>query len=337
MSWILNVERDAKTPPPNSSADVFTKEAIREAWDRGYDEIAKRLFAEPFDTEQFFRMKKVKAESGKVASLRELSGIIPMNRDADDIPKLTNGEGFTYDWCVQDYRGGVTVERKFIEDDTIGATDGLQAGLLKAFSRTVNFREADVLNRAGFGVDGASVPLLADDGCTLIDEDRPNPSAEAGTWSNLEATSDFDEDAVYTANQNAARQVGENGWLYPQDIKKIVLPVSWTQSAWKTLTQEGVMVDNYDDNSWAASMFNFSKDVIFAKYLTTDAVFYLLADPKSEDNELFVLNHTNPTVNTGWGGAENPDLMYSRLRARFGVALGSPRKFIRGGLLSADS
>ena len=337
MAWVLNVERSAKTPPPNSSSDIFTKEAIREAWDRGYDEVAKRVFAEPFDTEKYFRTKDVKHESGKVASLREWSGIIPVNRDADDIPALTHGEGFTWDWIVQDYRALIAVERKMLEDDEHGAADGRQAGLLRAFGRTVNFRLADVLNRAGFGVAGASVPVIADDGCTLIDDDRPNPNPEGGTWSNLEAASDFDEDAIYAAHLNAERQVSENGWLYPQEIKKIVLPVEQRQNAWKTLTKEGVMVRQYEDNSWAASMFDFSKDVEFAKYLTTSAVFYLLADAKSDENELYMVRRQNPTVKTEWGSMPNPDVMYSRLRARFGVALGSPRKYIRGGLLSSGS
>jgi len=33
----------------------------------------------------------------------------------------------------------------------------------------------------------------------------------------------------------------------------------------------------------------------------------------------------------------NPDVLYQRIRASFGFGLGSPRKYIRGGLLAAGS
>ncbi len=329
--WTLTAE--AKTAPANYSADIKTREALSEALERGLDEVFKREFQEPYMGQNLVRTKKVKRLDGKVATYRGWSGTVPENRDADDIPFATKGEGFSWEWEVSNFRRGIKIERTDIETDEIGATKDGQRDLLDSFKRTVEFQIADLWNRA-FGTSGSR--LIADDGMYLIDSDRPNPNPEGGTWSNLEDASDLTEDALFQAQLNARKQVGEDGYLYPQKIKKMIIGPDWEKSMWKLLTSDRVLGSNYNDPNWGSAKFSM-EDVLVYDYLTVSAIFYLLADPKSNDNELMMLRRVDPTVKTEWGAMPNPDVLYQRLRASFGFGLGSPRKFVRGGLLSAGS
>ncbi len=330
-NWTLTASE--KTPPANHSSDIYTNEAMLAALDRGLEQVFKREFKEPAAGEQFVRFIKSKFTSGKVATFRGWGGVVPENRDADQIPYATKGEGFTWEWATRNFRRGIKVERTAIETDDIGSTAGGQADLANMFKRTVEYTIADQFNRA-LGTAGSQ--LLAEDGMYMIDSARPNPNAAAGDWTNLESQAVLSDSTLFTAYYNAENQVSEDGNLYPQMIRKIVLPTARRHDMWTLLNTTKVLGNNNNDANWAASMFKM-EDVIFYPYMTTDQILYLLCDPKSTDNELVMVKRVEPTVRSGWGEAANPDVMYQSLRASFGLGLGSPRKFIRGGLLSAGT
>jgi hypothetical protein len=331
MNWtITHSPKSGKNNYPSSN---LTEDAYRELLDRGIDEVAKEVFAEPFQGEAFVRFENTKRDYGKKHSYRGYSGVVPMNSDSDTLPFASKGIGFDWDWQTYGFRVAIGMDRKAIEIDDVGFTKDGQRDMLEMHKRTVEYVIADHFNRA-FGTSGA--PRLSDDGCYYVSSARPNPNASAGTWSNLEATADLDEDTLFTASFNASQQVSPDGNLFPQKIKKMMIPPGWLKKMWTLLSTEKVLGSNHNDANWAAGAFSM-EDVIVYDYLQTDAIFYWLADPKSQDNQLVLFKRVEPNVMTEWGMLGNPDVLNQRLRADWGLGLGSPRKSIRGGLLSAQS
>lgn len=330
---IRTLTHEAVSAKPNNSAYVLTDEVFRETLDRGIDKVMKEEWAQPFMGEQFVRQVKVKTDHGKFQNVRGYSGVIPLNRDEDTMPVATTGLDFPWTWDTFDFRLAIYISRKAQELDIGGQTKGTQRDLLDMHRRTVEYIIADVFNRA-VGASGA--PLLASDGLYLLDSSRPNPNPEAGTWSNLEATADLDEDSLFDASYNASQQVSPDGTLYPQTIKKMVIKPSWEKAMFKVLTADRVLGSNNNDPNWANSAFKM-EDVISYPYMTTDQILYLLTDPKSEDNQLIMPIRVSPSILTQWAMNGNPDVLGQRIRTSWGLALGSPRRFIRGGLLSAGS
>lgn len=319
---------------PNNPAYVTTAEVFREVLDRGFDQIVKQEWAQPFEGEQFVRQMKVKRDHGKIGGVRGFAGTVPINRDEDTLPLATTGVDFPWTWDTFTFRRAVAIGRKAQELDDIGVVKSAQRDLLDMYKRTVEYIIADALNRAT-GAGGGSL-VLASDGCYMIDSNRPNPNPDGGTWGNLEATADLTEDTLFEADYNASQQVSPDGTLYPQKIKKMIIPPRWRQKMWKLLNSEKVLGSNNNDANWAAGAFDMS-DVIVYSYMTTDQILYLLADPQSLDNELVMPVRVSPNVLTEWGMFGNPDVLGQRLRAEFGLALGSPRRCWRGGLLAETS
>lgn len=327
---IRTLTKSPATPKQNYPGYAMTEEAFREALDRGIDKVVKEEWSQPFVAERFFRQFRTKRSHGKIIPLRGISGVVPLNADEDTMPVANSGVGFSWTWDTYDFRLAAYYSRKAEEVDEVGATKGRQRELLAAWKRTVEGFGTDVFNRA-FGTNGASV--LASDGCYLIDDNRPNPNPDGGTWSNKETTADLTEDTIFEAVKNAAQQVNTNGDLFPTRILEMVIPVTLSKKMWVLLNSSNKVGGNDNDSNYAAGMFSM-KNVFVHPYLTTQAVFYILCDPKSEDNELVMPVRVPPTVLTQWGMNGNPDVLGQRIRASFGIALGDPRKFIRGGLIA---
>jgi hypothetical protein len=314
-------------------ASQMTLEAFRVALDRGFDKVYKEVYSEPWQGQAFIRDEKVGISFGKDMEILGYGGTVEQNRDADTIPFASKAIGFPTEWQTYVYRKAIGFERSAIEQDQVGNTKDAQKEMLDMSKRAKEYCIADHFNRA-FGTAGA--PRLAPDGMYYIDDARPNPDANGGAWSNLEATADLTENTLFTASYNARQQVGPNGNKYPQRIKKIMIPPSWEQKMWKLLNTDKVLGNDHNDANWAAGVFKMS-DVIVYDYLETDAIFYWLCDPKSADNKLVMKVRVKPEVQTGWGAMPNPDTLFQRIREDWGIALGDPRKSIRGGLLLAAS
>lgn len=331
------VTKAPRDPRQRHPSHMLTDEVIREALDRGWDEVIRRKFSQPWVGEQFVRFMKTKRDYGKFMEDLGYSGTIPMNRDADTLPVASKGLGFSSEWRTYPFRRAIYVERKTLEIDEQNIAKGRQEGLMEMFKRTVEYVIADYWNRS-FGVSGSQ--LLAMDGCYPIDEDRPNPdaSADVATWSNKGPESDLSEDTLFIEELAASQQVDPHGNLFPQHIQKMVIPPRWKKKMWKLLETPQVLGNNHNDKNYASGAFDMSNVIVY-DYLTIDAIFYWLVDPKSDDNELILRKRVEPEVKTEWGlgTAGNPDVLGMRLRADFGLSLGDVRKSIRGQLLSDSS
>jgi len=98
---------------------------------------------------------------------------------------------------------------------------------------------------------------------------------------------------------------------------------------WTLLNSASKTGTNFNDAAWVFKRFEY----IVWDYLSTANIYYLLGDPKSEDNELGVYWRVNPEFKT-WTDGSNPDITRQRVRFAVGLGLGSPRKMWRGGALS---
>jgi len=321
----------AESAPHNSPSDLTVEEAFRAALDKGWNDVVKEQTTQPWMGEAFVRQRKVDTDSGKQTSFRGWNGMMPLNRDADTLPMATKGLGFSWNWSTYTRRVGIAIERKAMEIDDVGYTKGAQVDMMDMYRRTVEMYIADHFNRA-LGVSGA--PRLADDGLYYLASDRPSPNPAAPDWSNLEATAELTEDTLFDAYYNASRPDGN---LFPQKIRKVMLPPSYKKTAWKVVTTDRVLGSNNNDANWAPSEFEWN-DFIFYDYLTQDVVIYWLSDPKSEDNELILFVRKQPNYMSGWGLLDsNPDVLGMRLRADFGLGLGNVRKSVRGGPITPSS
>lgn len=323
--------RSIKSAVQLTSSDVMIKEAYAAALARNIQDTFKREYEFPTQGEQFFRMKSTKFDTGTVQSFRDGAGVIPMNADTEEMNSLVGGDGFSNTYATYTYRRKIDTERKLEEIDDRGVITGRQKSLVRASRLTLEYAWADVFNRGIYVDSNSRFPILADDGCPLISDSRNNPNPAGSTWSNLESASAISETSLFTASLAARQMTDEDGILFPTKIMKIVVPSAQQKNIWKVLETERELNSANWNRNWANDAFSV-KDVIVYDWLTSSYIFYVLSDPKGEDNELVHYWRIKPNIVTYAGS--NPDVLHQRLRMDWGLFLGSPRKAWRGGVVS---
>lgn len=327
----LNKVASAKSAIQLTGSDVLTTEAFKLALARGLDKVFKRELGTHEQGKQFLREESMPGgrESATFQSYRQIGGLIPQNRDADELPFAISGDGFSYTARTYNFRRAIAIEKTLQEVDDVGVVRGRQADLSRGAVLTIEHSIADVFNRA---VNPSNAPVLSDDGMYLIDTDRPNASPEAGTWSNQEANSAITPDAIFQAQLNARATTGEDGELYPQMVKFIVCRPTDSKKLWEIRNSQYRPTDAMNVTNYFKEFDQAKFDIIVYDYLTSASIFYGLNDPKSDMNETFLFWRVRPEFKT-WEG-DNPDVIKQRIRMAFGLAAGSPRRMWRGGVVS---
>ena len=320
-----------KSAIQNTGSDIFTSEAFRLALTKGFLEVFKREFDIVEQGLQFVREDTQRRETETVQSYRQIGGSVPMNRDADEIPYVTTSDGFSYTRQTYNYRRGIAIERTLMEVDDVGVIRGRQADLARNAAITREQAIADIFNRGLGGASGA--PVLADDGLYLIDAGRPNPDPAGGTWSNLESTSAITPDSIFQAQLNARATTGDDGELFPLRVQYIICRPQDSKKLWEIRNSDYRPTDAFNVNNYFKEMSDATFDIKVYDHLTSSNIFYGLADPKSDLNELMWIWRVKPSFLT-WQDGTNPDIMRQRVRMAFGLALGSPKKAWRGGAVS---
>lgn len=328
----LNKTASAKSPIQLTGSDIHTTELFKAALTRGLDKVFKREFEAHKQGLQFLREENMPGgrETATFQSYRQLGGLIPQNRDADEIPFITSGDGFSYSARTYNFRQAIAIEKTLQEVDDVGVTRGRQGDLARKGVLTIEHSIADLFNRA---VSPTSAPVLCDDGMYLIDTDRPNADPEAGTWSNQEANSAITPDAIFAAQLNARASTGEDGELYPQSIKFIICRPQDSKKLWEIRNSQYRPTDAMNVTNYFKEFSGAHFDIIVYDYLTSASLIYGLNSPKSDMNETFMFWRVRPEFKT-YDGADNPDVVNQRIRMAFGLAAGSPRKMWRGGVVT---
>lgn len=319
----------AKVPAFNSVSDRLTAEAFKLALKRGADRVWKREFDVEQQGLQFVKEESLDREVATFQTFRQSGGLIPQNRDSDDMPMGTAGDGFGYTVQSYNFRKAIAVERTLKETDDRGVTRGLQQDLVRSAKLTIEHAIADVFNR-GFGTSGS--PVLSDDGMYFIDSARPNANPDGGKWANLEATSAITPDAIFQAQLNAMLQVGDDGELHSTSVRAVICRPQDSKKLWEIRNSNYRPTDANNVNNFFKENKEATFDIVVYKYLTTACLYYALGDTKSMDNELGLFWRVKPSILTY--DVANPDVMQQRIRFAFGIGLGSPRLMWRGGLVS---
>lgn len=328
----FNKTASAKSALFNNPADTLVAEAFKLALARGLDKVWKREFEPPRQGEQFLRAETIKRETATYQTYRQMSGLVPQNRDTDELPFATTGDGFGYTVQTYNYRRAIQIEQTLIETDDVGVIRGRQADLARMSRQTIEHAVADIFNRGiDDGVMTNGSPVLADDGLYLVDSDRPNADPDAGTWSNLESTSAITPGSIFQAQLNARAMTGEDGELFPTMIKYIICRPQDSKTLWEIRNSQYRPTDAMNVTNYFKENAEAHFDIKVYDYLTAPNIFYGLCDPKSETNELAIFWRVKPNFKT-WVG-DNPDVQKQRVRMAWGFGLGSPRQAWRGGLI----
>lgn len=330
---MANLTARVKSALFNNAGDVLVAEAFQLALTRGLDKVWKREFEAPRQGEQFLKEESIKRESATYQTYRQMAGLIPMNRDTDDIPFATTGDGFGYTVQTYNFRRGIAIEQTLIETDDVGVIRGRQADLARMARMTIEHATADIFNRGvDDGVMTNGAPILCDDGLYLVDSARPNANPDVGTWSNLESASAITPASIFQAQLNARAQTGEDGELYPTFIKFIVCRPQDSKVLWEIRNSEYRPTDAMNVTNYFKENSEAHFDIKVYDYLTSSNIFYGLADPKSDMNELAIFWRVRPQFLT-WVG-DNPDVQKQRVRMAWGFGSGSPRQMWRGGVVT---
>lgn len=301
---------------------VMTKDKFSAVLQKGLDEVFKRRWEMPMQGDEYFRTRNTDHQIMKFQSHYGL-GLVAQNRDVDQLPYDEKGLGFSYGITTNVFRGGIAVERELSELELYGSINDKQSELLRASTDTVELMMADVFNR-GLGVSGA--PFVCEDGMYLIDSDRPNSYAPAGTWSNLESTSAITPTSIYAAALNFALNRDERDKLSPLTMRKIIVRPTDEKAIWEILKSDLRPTDAMN----AANFFRGRFEYAVYNHLTSAYIYYLAGDAKGSDNELQFLWRVKPQIET-WN--DGPDIVRQRVRFACGVGCGRPTIW-RGGIVS---
>ena len=318
----------AATQKQRTGSDLQTQEQYANLINARVDEILDQTFGEPGSTQLdgLFVMKDQKYDTHLVRTKTRPTGTMPLNRDADSLPFIDGQEGFDYTFRTYNYRQAVKHERRLQEVDDIGIITEQYSWLMDNAKRTLKWAQVDVLNRA-LGTSGA--PFLCLDGMYLLDSARPNPDPRVANWSSLESTADITADALFTAQLNANNTAGPNGDPLRLKIKKILIPQAYEKVFWTLTNSQNIVSSANNDANWARGRFEYE----VLDDLSSNIIFYLLDDPKSEKNGLQMRWTNRPSLADI--DFENPDIMGKRLRMTFGIGCLDPRNVWRGGALNA--
>ena len=323
----FNQTPSAVSAVQSGSFDKLTREAFASALSRTADKVFQRVYDAEKQGMNLIRegMQPGSRNTATFQSWRLDGGLVPQNRDGDNMASGSGADGFSYTSRVYTYRKNMAYERELYEQDDRGIVSARTEDLSRSGTLTIENIIADIYNR---GVDPATAPILADDGLALVDSGRPSPNPAGGTWSNLETASAVTTDSVFTAWLNARLTKADDGAVYPRRIKAVVCRPNEAKAVWEVRNSAYRPTDALNVNNLFKEWKEATFDVMVYDYLTTANIYYLLADPKSMDNELQLMWAAKPSFET-WG--DNPDVVNLRIRFRVGAALGCPKKFIRGG------
>ena len=244
-------------------------------------------------------------------------GLVPRNRDSENLPLDQLGLGFQNIIYMVTYRLAVQFERETMDDDQYGQIGPKQVKFLDSLNKTIEYTLADCFNN-GFGTAG-SAPFICNDGLYLFDSARNNPHPGVAQWSNLETAADLTEASLWTMEQNFAANKDERGHNAPLNMGRLVIPKALEKQAYEFARSAKAPEDAMNRANYFQGL---QYDVW--NYLTdTDAWFGFAGDSyHSEDNEMCFYWRDKPGVVTYDVG--NPDIVAQRQRSRWAFGAGRP-------------
>ena len=333
MGALFQSTASASTAVAQSGGDLRTQSDLTEYINVYYNELWTNFSGDINESRLvgMFRERGQKNDAEVVLTKVQGSDAAGINEDGEDLEYISWGQGWSYTFSVYPYRIAVKHTRHLEEIENFGEITQEADELMNSGKRTIKWALADVFNR---GIAPTNAPFLCLDGMYLIDGDaagtaRVNPVVGVQGWTNEETTGDLTEDLLFTAEDNAGNTKAANGDDLELGIKHIYIPTGYEQVMWKINNTPGTVDTATHERNWAHSRFTYST----VREFTGNTIFYALGNPKSSDNGLELRWAVRPNVADV--NFEDPDILGTRLRFRFGIGCLDPRKMWRGGMLNA--
>jgi hypothetical protein len=302
-----------------SAAQVGTGVQLLDATNANFftaalDEAANLYAQNPVEGSKYYKVKNVDKNNYSSQSVHGI-GLAQVNSDVADLPVDKQVIGF--DQTISNYvlRNAMAIGREVLETDRFGVIGEHSRNLMHSGGKTIERVLADSFNR-GFGT--ANLAVLAEDGLAMFSDDRPQPRASAGDWSNLATAGDLTADTVAAARVSFNTYLDGNGDLDPQMLKKVIVSPE-LEDTMREISGTTLKVDTSLNNTNVVS--GVAYDVYH--WLEADTIVYC----GDTDNGLEFHVRENPSVLT-YNDGTNPDKIWSRMRMAIGTGLKRPGMFI---------
>ena len=278
--------------------------------DARFKKIALRAWKKPTQGLEMYDIVKSSRNYEKFSSVAGL-GLVPENEDEDDLPIDYLIQGFDFTITPQTYRDSVRVTKKMREDDLQGVITQRQKAIRDSSIQTIEYYAVRPWN-TGFTT---TANFLGSDGMYFFDSGRYSPDIQQATWSNLE-TGALTGPNLATMRVNFRKVVSERGLVAPLKMNMLIVPPDLEQKAFELTNSDLRSEDAMNAKNWHKN----AMKVKVWDYLTdTDAWF-----GKAEgENDMKWVWRVRPGIKTDNVGS-NADVMYQRVRMRFGQGLGVP-------------
>jgi hypothetical protein len=319
------------------SPGIELAEGFKELLVTGLDEAFSRKANTPMQGEQFFKSLTDKKGYRKYQATAG-TGLMKQAKDTEDAAQITQAMGFGYEYGTVTYKTANAIERELMERELYGQIGDQQRKLAEASHKSIELICADVFNRGHGGLAYSATQargtglsqFICEDGCYLIDSNRPNPIGTAGTWSNrlpdVAWTAGGNNDAVFAnlirdAKLKLKRYKNDSGDLSPMTLKRLIISPALEDMAMRVTDTKQVysgdatvLANRFSDQS--------VNTIAGTKYTVydwlSDGMIYFEANG---ENELELLWRVKPSTEIYTRG--NPDVFWQRIRMAMGI--GCPR------------
>ena len=320
MAW--NFGESVKSVVRSGSGYQLLDDETGDFYTAALDEAANLLSQTPVQGSKYFKVKNVDKNN---YSSRDVYGVglAQVNSDGEALAFDKSVVGF--DQTISNYvlRLAKGTGRESLETDRFGVIGDDVRELMQSGNKTIERILADAANR-GFGTaDGGdtastNLSMLAEDGLALFSGNRPQPRAQAGVWSNLNAAGALTASTVASTRTNFNTYLDGNGDLAPQMLEKVIVSPE-LEDTMREISGTTLKVDTSLNTTNVVSGTAYE----VWHWLEADSIIYC----GDAENGLEYHVRKNPETLT-WEDGTNPDLIKTRLRMAVGTGCKRPGKFI---------
>lgn len=299
-----------------SQPGVLMDENYADVLDARFKFVKRRVWGQPIQGLKYWTVESTSRAYEKHSYVAS-GGIVPKNRDVDNMPLMHLIPGFDNTYTPETYRLGIRIERRLRETDQFRVIDKMMEDLNQAGRDTIELYAALPFNTAF----AATVAWTCADGMNLVDSARPQEGAGLATWSNLETTGALSQARIATMRLNFRKNLNEAGRKRPIVMKKVIIPADLEDTAISEMMSVLKPGSSLNDTN-ILTRYGLSYEVW--DYLTSTTAWFGQGDGA---HELFWYWGVRPGVEAYDTG--NPDVYARRIRMAFVTGADRPSN-VRG-------
>lgn len=300
-----------------SQPGVLMSENYADVLDARFKDVKRRVWSQPIQGLKYWTVESTSRAYEKHSYVGS-GGIVPKNRDVDNMPLMHLIPGFDNTYTPETYRLGIRIERRLRETDQFRVIDKMMDDLNQAGRDTIELYAALPFN-TGFA---STVEWVCADGMLLFDKSRPYEGPGVGTWDNEDTSGALSQARIATMKLNFRKNKNEAGRLRPLVMKRLVVPSDLQDTAETLILSSQKPGSSLNDENYLKRA---GLTVEVWDYLTSTTAFFGIGDGS---HELFWYWGVKPQVED-YDVGNNPDVYAKRIRMAF--VTGADRPFnVRG-------